>query len=112
MSERTLRLASAALATVGAAITGYLLYVRESGGELVCSTGGCESVQSSPYAEVLGVPVAALALAGFLGLLSRRSRAASGLASSRQRWRCPRSCSAATCSTSSWRSSTRSASGA
>ena len=70
MSERTLRLASAALAAVGAAITGYLLYVRETGGALVCSTGGCETVQSSPYAEVLGVPVAALGLAGFLGLLA------------------------------------------
>ena len=70
MSERTLRLASAALATVGAAITGYLLYVRESGGELVCSTGGCQTVQNSPYAEVLGVPVAALALAGFVGLFA------------------------------------------
>jgi uncharacterized membrane protein len=70
MSERTLRLASAALATVGVAITGYLLYVRESGGELVCSTGGCETVQNSPYAEVLGVPVAALALAGFVGLFA------------------------------------------
>jgi len=70
MSERTLRLASAVLATVGAAIAGYLLYVRESGGELVCSTRGCETVQNSPYAEVLGVPVAALALAGFVGLFA------------------------------------------
>ena len=61
--------ASAALAAVGAAITAYLLYVRQTGGALVCSTGGCETVQSSSYAEVLGVPVAALGLAGFLGLL-------------------------------------------
>ena len=36
---------------------------------LVCSTGGCETVQSSSYAEVLGVPVAALGLVGYLGLL-------------------------------------------
>ena len=69
MSERTLRLASAGLAAMGAAITAYLLYVRETGGALACSTGGCETVQSSSYAEVLGVPVATLALAGFLGLL-------------------------------------------
>ena len=69
MSERTVRAASAVLAAAGAAIAGYLLYARETGGELVCATGGCETVQSSPYAEVLGVPVAALALAGFLGLL-------------------------------------------
>ena len=69
MSERTIRLASAALSAVGVAITGYLLYVRQTGGTLACTTGGCETVQSSSYADVLGVPVAGLALAGFLGLL-------------------------------------------
>jgi uncharacterized membrane protein len=69
MSERAVRLASAVLATLGAAITAYLLYVRQSGGALVCSTGGCDTVQGSAYAEVLGVPVAALGLVGFLGLL-------------------------------------------
>jgi uncharacterized membrane protein len=68
MSERTLRLATGALAAVGAAIAVYLLYVRESGGALICATGGCETVQSSSYAEVLGTPVAALGLAGFVGL--------------------------------------------
>ena len=70
MSERTLRVAGAVLATIGAAITAYLLYVRWTGGSLVCSTGGCEAVQSSRYAEVLGVPVAALGLVGFLGLFA------------------------------------------
>ena len=70
MSERTLRLASAALAAAGAAISGYLLYVRQTGGVLVCSTGGCETVQSSSYAEVLGMPVAGLGLLAFLGLLT------------------------------------------
>ena len=69
MSERRLGLASAALAAVGAAISAYVLYARETGGTLVCSTGGCETVQSSPYAEVLGIPVAAVGLAGFLVLL-------------------------------------------
>ncbi len=57
------------IAVLGAAITAYLLYVRQTGGTLVCSTGGCETVQSSSYAEVLGLPVAALGLVGFLGLL-------------------------------------------
>ena len=69
MNERTLRLISAVLAALGAGITGYLLYVRETGAELACTTGGCETVQHSSYAEVLGVPVAALGLIGFLGLL-------------------------------------------
>ena len=69
MSERTLRLGSAAVAVLGTAITAYLLYVRQTGGALVCSTGGCETVQSSSYAVVLGVPVAALGLIGFLAIL-------------------------------------------
>lgn len=69
MNERTLRVVSAALAAVGAGITGYLLYVRETGAELVCATHGCATVQSSAYAEVFGAPVAALGLVGFLGLL-------------------------------------------
>jgi uncharacterized membrane protein len=68
MSERTLRLASLAFAAVGAAITTYLLSVRWNGGSLACSTGGCETVQHSSYAEMLGVPVAALGLLAFLGL--------------------------------------------
>lgn len=70
MSERTVRSASAVLAALGAGIAGYLLYARETGATLACTTGGCETVQSSRYAEVLGVPVPALALAGFLGLLA------------------------------------------
>jgi uncharacterized membrane protein len=69
MSERSIRLSGAALTTAGAAIAGYLLYVRSTGGALVCATGGCETVQQSQYAEVLGVPVAAIGLVGFLGLL-------------------------------------------
>ena len=70
MTERSVRIASAALAVLGAAISGYLLVVRETGGSLICSTGGCETVQSSSYAEVLGVPVAALGFVGFLALLA------------------------------------------
>ena len=69
MTERSVRIASAVLASLGAAITTYLLYVRETGGSLVCSTGGCETVQSSSYAELLGLPVAALGLVGFVVLL-------------------------------------------
>jgi len=70
MSERTIRFTSAALAAVGAAIAGYLLYVRFAGGTLACVTGGCDTVQHSSYAELFGVPVSALGLAVFLGLLA------------------------------------------
>lgn len=70
MTERSIRVASAALAVAGAAITAYLLYVRWSGSVIACSTGGCETVQTSRYAEIFGVPVAALGLAGYLAFLA------------------------------------------
>ena len=69
MSERSVRGASAVLASLGAAICAFLLVVRETDGSLICSTGGCETVQSSSYAELIGIPVAALGLVGFLVLL-------------------------------------------
>jgi uncharacterized membrane protein len=68
MSERALRAAAALVAGAGAAVTSYLLYARLTDATLACSTGGCETVQSSAYAEILGLPVAALGLAGFLGM--------------------------------------------
>ena len=69
MSERSNRIASAALALVGVGITAYLLSVRASGATLSCTTGGCEAIQSSSYSEIFGLPVAALGLGGFLVLL-------------------------------------------
>ena len=70
MSERALRLAVAGLSLVGAGIAAYLVFVRYTGGTLACTTGGCETVQSSEYAEVLGVPVAVIGLAGYLLILA------------------------------------------
>ena len=69
MSERSTRIASAALALVGVGITAYLLSVRASGATLSCTTGGCETVQNSPYSEIFGLPVAALGLMGYVVLL-------------------------------------------
>ncbi|MGH3023954.1 MAG: vitamin K epoxide reductase family protein [Gaiellaceae bacterium] len=69
MSERALRAAGVALAAGGAAVCSYLLYVRQSGAVPACATGGCETVQSSAYGELFGLPVAALGLAGYLGLI-------------------------------------------
>jgi uncharacterized membrane protein len=70
VTEPALRRASALLAFAGAAVAGYLLWVRESGSALICATGGCETVQSSQYAAVLGVPVALLGLACYVALLA------------------------------------------
>ncbi|MFL5928786.1 MAG: vitamin K epoxide reductase family protein [Gaiellaceae bacterium] len=70
MSESRLRLAGQAIALLGAAVTIYLLYVRQTGGTLACATGGCEAVQHSRYADIFGVPVSVLGLVVFLGLFA------------------------------------------
>ena len=68
MSDRSLRLTIVALAIAGTAIAGYLTYARFADSSIVCTTGGCETVQSSRYAEVAGVPVA-LGLVAYLLIL-------------------------------------------
>ena len=70
MSDRPLRAGVALLAATGAGIAGYLLYERLTGGTIACSTGGCEQVQDSAYAEVAGVPVALLGLLAYLAILA------------------------------------------
>jgi uncharacterized membrane protein len=63
-------IALAALAAIGAAIAGYLTWVHYSGATPLCvAGGGCERVQESRYADVAGVPVAVIGLAGYLAIL-------------------------------------------
>ena len=57
----------AGIASVGAAITGYLAIVKLTGNSTACPTNGCDLVLSSPYATVFGLP---LALFGFLAYAS------------------------------------------
>ena len=75
MTDVRLRRAIAVLALVGAGIAGYLTVVRALGEAPVCSTGGCEKVQSSDYAEVVGIPVALLGLLAYLALFATALRA-------------------------------------
>ena len=64
------RQAIAVLALVGLVISLYLsLHRLGIIGTLQCGTGGCETVQSSTYAEFLGIPVAFYGVAGYVGLL-------------------------------------------
>jgi uncharacterized membrane protein len=70
VSERSLRIVVAALALVGAGIAGYLTYTRYAHVTIACTTGGCETVQSSDYAEIVGIPVAVLGLAGYAGIFA------------------------------------------
>ncbi|PSB30910.1 vitamin K epoxide reductase family protein [Chlorogloea sp. CCALA 695] len=57
----------AGIASVGAAVTGYLAIVKLTGNSTACPTNGCDLVLSSPYATVFGLP---LALFGFLAYAS------------------------------------------
>jgi uncharacterized membrane protein len=70
VTDRGLRIAICVLAAAGAGIAGYLLYVHYSGGLLVCSTGGCETVQHSRYAKLAGIPVALLGLLAYIGIFA------------------------------------------
>ncbi len=66
---------SLALAVGGVAVAAYLTLVHYRDELLVCSTGGCETVQKSPYAEIRGIPVALLGLGMYIvitGLLVLR----------------------------------------
>lgn len=73
--HRFSRLLIAGIASCGALVTGYLTIVKLTGGEAACtasaaaggSGAGCNSVLSSPWATVLGQP---LALFGFLAYFS------------------------------------------
>ena len=58
------------LALVGLLVATYLwLYKIGVLGELRCGTGSCEFVQTSRYAELLGIPVAFYGVAGYATLL-------------------------------------------
>lgn len=71
MNERSLRVLLAALSVAGVLISAYITWTHLRGVAPVCMgiSGGCETVQTSRYSEILGVPVAALGLAGYVGLL-------------------------------------------
>jgi uncharacterized membrane protein len=62
--------AIAGLALLGLAISIYLTYVHYAGIEPVCSSiSNCERVQTSDYAELVGIPVAVLGIAGYAAIL-------------------------------------------
>jgi uncharacterized membrane protein len=70
MTDRRLRAIAAALALGGAGISAYLTWVHYAEVEPICTgISDCVRVQSSSYAELAGVPVAVIGLAGYLGIL-------------------------------------------
>lgn len=57
------------LALAGAGVAGYLTWSKLRGEGLSCiGFRGCDLVNNSPYAELLGVPVAAWGLGAYLAL--------------------------------------------
>ena len=70
MSGRLLRGTSTMLALGGVGIAGYLTYVHYAGLHPVCGIShGCETVQTSSYAYLAGIPVALLGLVTYLLIL-------------------------------------------
>lgn len=59
------------LALAGVGVAGYLSWKRLQGGSLLCLGGsqGCDVVNASAYATLMGVPVAYLGLATYLAIL-------------------------------------------
>jgi uncharacterized membrane protein len=61
----------AVLALIGWFVALYLgLHALGIGGELKCGTGGCDTVQTSGWAVLLGVPVAFYGVAGYAAILA------------------------------------------
>lgn len=58
------------LAIGGLAVSAYLTLVHYRDDLLVCSVGGCHTVQKSPYAELAGIPVALLGLGMYVVVLA------------------------------------------
>lgn len=69
MTDRALRLALGVVALAGVGVAAYLTYAHYDEGALICTTGGCEQVQQSEYAELAGIPVALLGLLAWIAVL-------------------------------------------
>jgi len=65
-----LRAAIAVCCAIGIGIAGYLTVVHYAHVAPVCTTGGCEKVQHSKYAELAGAPVALLGLVAYVVILA------------------------------------------
>ena len=68
--DRAVRAGLALVSAAGIALAAYLTYVHYKPAALICSIGGgCETVQHSKYATIVGIPVAILGLAFWIAAL-------------------------------------------
>ncbi|HEY2141250.1 MAG TPA: vitamin K epoxide reductase family protein [Solirubrobacteraceae bacterium] len=70
MSARTLRATMVVLSVLGLGVASYLTYTHYANVKVLCAlNGGCETVQHSSYATLVGVPVALIGLIGYVAIL-------------------------------------------
>ena len=70
MSDRLLRVGLLVVTAAGIGVAAYLTYVHYQPAALICTSGGgCETVQQSKYAVLVGIPVAILGLAYWIAAL-------------------------------------------
>jgi uncharacterized membrane protein len=70
LAPTRLRIAIGGVALLGTGVAAYLTAVHYAHVAPVCTTGGCEKVQHSSYAELHGVPVAVLGLVAYVVVLA------------------------------------------
>jgi len=71
LTDHFLRLAAATVALAGIVVAGYLSWAHYADRAVVCvAGGGCETVQESDYASIVGVPVAVLGLVAYTVILA------------------------------------------
>jgi uncharacterized membrane protein/glutaredoxin len=59
----------AGLATLGAVITAYLTVAKLTNTPTLCPTEGCSIVMASPYASLLGIPLALVGFLAYVGIV-------------------------------------------
>jgi uncharacterized membrane protein len=63
--------ASIIIALVGLAVSVYMTIFKLTDNPTMClGNGGCSTVNESPYAEIYGIPVAAVGVGGYLAILA------------------------------------------
>jgi uncharacterized membrane protein len=67
--DQRLRIVIGVLCVIGIGIGTYLTYTHYAHLKVLCTSGGCETVQHSKYAKLAGIPVATLGLVGYIGIL-------------------------------------------
>lgn len=70
-SDQRLRTVSIILALVGLIDSAYLTYIKLANATASCAgIGDCDAVNSSPYAEIAGIPIALLGAGAYLAIMA------------------------------------------